>query len=476
MNTDNIIIGDAISMTSVDLETSKKKDENEDEKKKSRNRDKDSSSSPSSTSLPTPLSLNTPPLIKDTQSFKDETSDIMNYLVEHIRLVEEALTKSGDAKLNTRRRSLTHDSLQVQRKKVPRLDVERVHLNALRAELKNIRSFATNARRAVKEVDALNAIERRRTSGSAILWGLVVFLTLSARLFIGVSVPVEYDASTVDCWNINELSGVVISISLVWVASKIADRIFLPRMFPATHLVMSPARRVKAVGNCIKCFGRLAVFLFLTALWPRFTLGSGLNLGETECEEVSDAVVRKIFYGSKALFLSIMMWECSAAPRMSPDIWVHHLVLIYAVALTTDSNLHVGGNDFDHLSTNEGFGLILMYGTAFNCFKEAYVGAFQHAMMDDYARHFRYLRGAVCAHVLNQSVFYFLLPVTYIAVASERGNMEIGQVALFVLSLAFLNALELYILRITIIVTQKRQRQAKIPSFWSGFPGGLLGG
>jgi len=406
----------------------------------------------------------------DSAKFEDETSDIMHYLIEHIHLVEEALDGVAGAKTKARRCSEMQDSLEVRR-----IDNERVHLNALRMELKNIRTFAVKAQSAVKVVDDMNASTHKGTLCSAFLWGCVVFLVLSARLFVGVSVPIEYDASTVDCWNINELSGVVISISLVWVAAKIADYKFLPHRFPATHLVMGTARRVKAVGNCIKCLGRFAVLVFLSALWQRFSLDSGLNLGESICENVSDAIARKIFYGSKALFLSIMVWECSASPRMSVDIWIHHLVLIYAVALTTDSNLHVGGSDFEHLSTNEGFGMILMYGTAFNCLKEAYIGAFQHSMVDDKAQQFRQLRMAVIAHVVNQTIFYFLLPAVFIVVASMKGNMDVGQVVLFSLALTFLNALEVYILRITTIVARKRQRQAKIPTFWTGFPAGIWG-
>lgn len=392
--------------------------------------------------------------VSETPKLRSEAADIIEFLHAQVKLTEEALLEESvcDGSLDGRSR---------------RNNFEKIHMNAMSAELKNVKAFVEQQRRAVERIDDLARNPPVGRAGS-FFWGFVVFFVMSLRLIVGVSIPVRYDASTVDCWNINELSGVVVSLSLVWFAVAIADKKFLVVAYPATHLVMGPARRKKALGNTIKCVGRLAVLLFLSCLWYRFDFALGLDLGDTSCDSPGDAIARKIYFGSKALLLSVMVWECSAATKLSVDIWVHHLVLIYAVTLTTDENLRIGGDDPATIRANEGFGFCIMYGAAFNCLKEFFIGRFQHCMLDDRAGQFRALRMAFVAHVFNQTAFYIALPIAHIAVAGfVEGNMGSTQIALYATALVFLNALELYILRITLLVARKRQRQSKIPSFWA---------
>merc|ERR1712195_205902 len=83
----------------------------------------------------------------------------------------------------------------------------------------------------------------------------------------------------------------------------------------------------------------------------------------TQCEDWDNAIARRIFYNSKFLLIAVMMWELSSLQGLSWDMWLHHLVVIFAMVATTDSALLVP-SDAQSFGLMNGFALIVMYGEA----------------------------------------------------------------------------------------------------------------
>ena len=130
---------------------------------------------------------------------------------------------------------------------------------------------------------------------------------------------------------------------------------------------------------------------------------------------------------------------------------------------TTDPAIPLVPADTVSFSAMNGVAMIIIYGTAFVGLKELSILVFQHCTAREMAYQFVCLRWACIIHVVNQALFYLVLPVLYIA--SQVSKLSTARLVVLSVTIFFLNALELYIGKVTWAVMRSRQRKAgTIPS------------